>query len=290
MTELVRVERPHGTKVPLIFDSPHSGSIYPADFAHAIDRMTLRRSEDAHIEELFRHVTGHGATLIHALFPRCYVDPNRNEDDIDVTMIEDGWPDPVDPTSKTLSRGVGLIWKDMKAFGPIYARRLSASEIRHRIERCWRPYQTVLTTEIDTLHAEFGTVVHVNCHSMASKGDRTTEDGEVDRPDFVVGDRDGTTCAPRVTECVIETLRAQGYSVAVNDPYKGFELVRRNGRPTEGRHSVQIEVNRRLYMEEATLSKAEAFLDIEESLTGLTKALWSLAGCMGAVAGAGVPG
>ena len=269
MSAFVRVERPIGDARPLVFDSPHSGSIYPADFSHVIDRMVLRRSEDAHIEELFGHVTELGAVMVHALFPRCYIDPNRNEDDLDLSMISDGWDGPVNPTSKTLSRGIGLIWKDMKAFGPIYDGKLTADAVRARIEGYWRPYHDALASEIDTMFQRFGRVVHVDCHSMASMGDRTTEDGAVARPDFVIGDRDGTTCAPALTDCVVETLRAMGYSVAVNDPYKGFELVRRHGRPDEGRHAIQIEVNRALYMDEATLSKRPGFLDLAANLARL---------------------
>jgi N-formylglutamate deformylase len=277
MISLVRVEAPGGAAVPLVFDSPHSGSIYPADFGHSIDRMTLRRSEDAHIDELFRHVTGHGAVLVHALFPRCYVDPNRNSDDIDLGMIDGDWTGPVNPSPKTLARGIGLIWKDMKAFGPIYARKLSPEEVAVRIETCWEPYHAAMAGALDRFHETFGRVVHVDCHSMASMGDRTTEDGEVARPDFVIGDRDGTTCAAALTDCVVETLRGKGYTVAVNDPYKGYELVRRHGRPSEGRHSIQIEVNRGLYMDEATLSKTPGFLDLEATLRGLTAALVGLA-------------
>ncbi|MBO6891634.1 MAG: N-formylglutamate amidohydrolase [Roseibium sp.] len=277
MTPAVRTVAPVTDPVPLVFDSPHSGSIYPDDFRHAIDRMTLRRSEDAHVEELFAPAVREGAYLVHALFPRCYVDPNRNSDDIDLSMIDGTWDGEVNPTFKTLQRGVGLIWKDMKAFGPVYDRKLTAAEIRHRIDGFWRPYHQELQRMLDELHGAHGQVLHVNCHSMASMGDRTTEDGEVPRPDFVIGDRDGSTCSPRMTDCVAETLRQLGYSVAVNDPYKGFELVRRHGRPQDGRHSIQIEINRRLYMDEATLSKVEGFLPLEENLTVLTRALCDLA-------------
>lgn len=277
MIPAVRTVTPVTDPVPLVFDSPHSGSIYPADFNHAIDRMTLRRSEDAHVEELFAPAVAEGATLIHALFPRCYVDPNRNSDDIDVTMIDGTWDGPVNPTFKTLQRGVGLIWKDMKAFGPVYDRKLTAEEIRKRIDTCWTPYHDTLKSTLDRFHETHGHVLHVNCHSMASMGDRTTEDGEVPRPDFVIGDRDGSTCAPALTDCVVETLRELGYSVAINAPYKGFELVRRHGRPSEGRHSIQIEINRKLYMEEATLSKVDGFLQLEQNLSVLARALAKLA-------------
>lgn len=277
MIPAVRTVTPDTNPVPLVFDSPHSGSIYPADFNHAIDRMTLRRSEDAHVEELFMPAVREGAVLVHALFPRCYVDPNRNSDDIDVSMIDGTWNSPVNPTFKTLQRGVGLIWKDMKAFGPVYDRKLTAEEIRKRIDTCWTPYHDTLKSTLDRLHDAHGHVLHVNCHSMASMGDRTTEDGEVPRPDFVIGDRDGSTCAPALTDCVVETLRDLGYTVAINDPYKGFELVRRHGRPSEGRHSIQIEINRKLYMEEATLSKVEGFLQLEQNLTVLARNLCKLA-------------
>jgi len=273
MTDILRIHAPVADSAPLIFDSPHSGSIYPDDFDHAINRMILRRSEDAHVDELFRPVTDHGATLLHALFPRSYIDPNRNEDDIDLSMFDQDWPHPVNPSSKTLSRGIGLIWKDMKALGPIYKRRLSAAEIAKRIEHYWRPYHVALADLVDAAHTRHGHVVHIDCHSMASMGDRTTEDGAVPRPDFVVSDRDGTTCAPLVLTCVVDYLRGAGFSVSVNDPYKGFELVRRHGRPAEGRHSLQVEVNRALYMDEATLSKTPQFTQMERVLSGIAGAL-----------------
>ncbi|MEM1431131.1 MAG: N-formylglutamate amidohydrolase, partial [Pseudomonadota bacterium] len=165
---------PLGPPAPLVFDSPHSGSIYPADFDHVIDRMTLRRSEDAHVDELFAHVVGFGAQFVHALFPRVYIDPNRKEDDLDLSMIEGDWPHPVTPSFKTIDRGVGLIWRDMRAYGPIYGAKLSAASVEARIERYWRPYHEALAAAIDGAHARFGRVIHVNCHSMASMGDRTT--------------------------------------------------------------------------------------------------------------------
>lgn len=270
MKETVRVVPPNGAALPLVFDSPHSGSIYPDDFDHVIDRMVLRRSEDAHIDELFAHVTGHGATLVHALFPRCYIDPNRNADDIDVSMIAGDWPSPVNPTEKTVAQGVGLIWKQMRASGPIYGRQLTTAEVEMRINLYWRAYHDALAAVLDARHAAFGRVVHIDCHSMPSHGDATTKDGPVARPDFVIGDRDGTTCTPALMDCIVETLRAHGHSVAINDPYKGFELVRRHGRPAESRHAIQIEINRALYMDEASLSKRAEFEHTEAVLAAVT--------------------
>ena len=268
-TNSFSIEYPTIDQIPLIFDSPHSGSIYPDDFGHSIDLMTLRRSEDAHVDELFSDVTMHGATLFHALFPRSYIDPNRSIDDIDITMIKGGWPHEVNPTTKTIARGVGLIWKNMKAFGPIYDRLLSQEEVVNRINQFWSPYHEALECLVKSAHDRYGKVIHINCHSMASMGDRTTEDGEVSRPDFIVSDRDGSTCSLVIRQLVIDYLHNAGFNVAVNDPYKGCELVRRHGNPSENYHSLQIEINRSLYMDEVTLAKQPGFYRIKMVMTGL---------------------
>lgn len=274
--ERVRVEEPWDEPVAVVYDSPHSGSAYPENFGHVLDLSVLRRSEDAHIDRLYAGVTGDGATLVHALFPRAYIDPNRALEDLDIEMIEGAWPHPVSPTPK-IRRGAGLIWRQVKNRGLIYDRKLSVAEVEHRIENCWRPYHSALETALDRAAARFGGWVHVNCHSMASMGDETTEDGPVRRPDFVIGDRDGTTCAAGLTETVVETLCARGYSVAVNDPYKGVELVRRYSNPAEGRHSIQIELRRDLYMDEATLERNHRYGETRENLQVLTRAIRSFA-------------
>ncbi len=268
----VEVLRPKGEPLPLVYDSPHSGSDYPADFRHAIDRMVLRRSEDAHIDELYAHVVDRGAVLLHALFPRCYIDANRSAEDIDTTLIAGAWPSAVAPSRKA-ANGKGLIWRQIGSHGDIYKERLTVAEVTARIERYWQPYHRTISQLLDAGHARFGVVYHVNCHSMGSRGDRTTEDGAVERPDFVIGDRDGTTCEKRFTELVVETLRAQGFSCAVNDPYKGVELVRRYSNPSAGRHSIQIELKRGRYMDEKTIDKSAEYDRTQAALRRLTDAI-----------------
>ena len=268
-----QIRRPAEDLIPVVYDSPHSGSVDPPDFRVAIDRMTLRRSEDAHLDELFAHVAERGAPLLHALFPRAYIDPNRDVTDLDLGMIEGDWLHPVDPTQKTLERGVGLIWRQMKALGPIYDRKLTVAEVDARIAHFWRPYHDALRALLDAAHARFGVVYHVDCHSMASWGDATTEDGAVERPDFVIGDREGASCSSAFRDLVVDTLRAEGCSVALNDPYKGFELVRRYSDPGQGRHSIQIEVSRARYMDEATLTKSAEYFEAQRILQRLTNAI-----------------
>ena len=264
----VRIEMPDGVPAPVVFDSPHSGSVYPDDFGHVIDRMLLRQSEDAHIDELFASAPSHGAPLLHALFPRCYIDPNRAESDIDESMIEDGWPG-AEPGPKTLNRGVGLVWQRMRTAGAIYDRMLSRDEVKMRIEGFWRPYHDALRHLIDEAHARHGVCYHVDCHSMPSSGDAESEDGPVPRADFVLGDRDGTSCEGDFTQAVAAYLRDAGHEVKINDPYKGVELVRRYAEPAAGRHSLQLEINRRLFMDEATLTKTEGYVALERLMSGL---------------------
>lgn len=273
MTPAFRIERPSGEAGPVVYDSPHSGSIYPDDFGFAIDPIVLREAEDAHVDELFACAPKHGAPLLHALFPRSYIDPNRHETDLDTGMIEGGWDGPADPGPKTLDRGVGLIWQRMRMAGPIYDRTLTRNEVRSRIETCWRPYHSALERLIRDAHARHGICYHIDCHSMPSRGDAESEDGPVDRADFVIGDRNGTTCEPAFTHLIVSHLRGVGYEVKINDPYKGVELVRRYSDPAAGRHSVQIEVNRRLFVNEATLTKTEGYLRVEAAIASLIEAI-----------------
>lgn len=256
MTEPVIVARPAaGTApLPLVFDSPHSGFEFPADMKPAISLDILRQNEDAFVDTLFGHVTVLGAVLIKATFPRTYIDPNRSTEDVETAAIDGHWPDPVNNSIKT-KRGAGLIYTKIHGEESIYDRKLTVAEVRTRIEDYWRPYHDTLQVELDRLHGDFGGVWHINCHSMPERGNVHTEDGPVVRADFVLGDRDGTTCEAAYTEIVRDFLAGRGYNVAVNWPMKGVELVRKHGRPVENRHSLQIEINRRLYMDEKAITK-----------------------------------
>jgi N-formylglutamate deformylase len=237
--------------VPLVFDSPHSGTDYPADFNHAADPLTLRHAEDTHVADLWAGAVWAGAVLLEAHFPRSYVDANRAADDMDPDQIEGSYPGVLKPTVKS-RLGIGLCWTRVPPEGgPMYHRRLTASEVAARITTYHRPYQGQLRSLLDDSHRRWGAVWHINCHSMQEVASAmSTQDRGTPRPDFVLGDLDGTACEPTLTETVRAFLTALGYSVAINDPYKGMELIRANGAPEEGRHSLQIEVNRKLYMDE----------------------------------------
>ena len=257
-----------------MLDSPHSGTTYPDEFDHAPARDVVRRAEDTHVATLWRAAPSFGATLLEARFPRAFIDPNRGLADIDPELLADRWPEPLAPSRKT-QQGIGLVWRLAADGVPMYKRKLTSAEVRARIDRYWRPYHAELDAVLDAHHGRFGAVWHLNCHSMPAVGDALADDPGRERADFVLGDRDGTTCDPAFTQLVADTLRHLGYTVALNDPYKGVEIVRRHGRPAENRHSLQLEIKRTLYMDERTFLPNAGFLRLEADLARLTATLAS---------------
>ncbi len=260
---------PDSDAVPLVLDSPHSGAVYPEDFAYCCPLPVLRRAEDAYVDELYAAAPAHGATLIGALFPRSYIDPNRASDDLDPAILTGTLPPILVPRPATR---VGLVRRHAQPGVPIYDRKLSPDDVLARIERYHTPYHRVLDETCEALHREFGAVWHINCHSMPSYGNgREGRRGE--HGDFVLGDRDGTTCGGEFTDVIARFLRGLGYDVRINEGYKGVEIVRRQGRPAQQRHSLQIEVDRSLYMDQKTLEKLPGFDRLRADLACLVEAL-----------------
>jgi N-formylglutamate deformylase len=272
MSAPLRVHVARAPEVPLVLDSPHSGEDYPDDFDHAPPRAVVRLAEDTHVARLYASAPRHGVALLEARFPRAYLDANRSLADIDPDLLADGWTEPLAPSRKT-AQGIGLVWRVARDGAPMYARKLRRAEVEARIERCWRPYHAELARLLDERVARFGAVWPVNCHSMPAVGDANADDAGRERADFVLGDRDGSTCEPAFTQLAAATLRGWGYSVAINDPYKGVELVRLHGRPAERRHSLQVEIKRTLYMDEVTLAPHDGYARLAADLDRLVAIL-----------------
>ncbi len=268
---------PAGSRVPVIFDSPHSGIQYPDDFAYTVDEEILRMGEDTYIEELYAAAPKLGASFLQAHFPRSYIDPNRTIMDIDQELLSEPWPGEVTPSIKTES-GIGLIWRVARPGHPIYERKLSAAEVQARIDTYHKPYHDTLMAAVGETKKQFGAVWHINCHSMPGVSDERSPEGPgVVRADFCLGDRDGTTCSPEFTALVAEQLRAMGYKTVLNDPFKGVELVRMTGAPDQGQHSLQIEINRRLVLNDRTKEKVAEFETLRANLTKLIGAIGDFA-------------
>jgi len=266
MTKPYDLIEPTGDPVALVLDSPHSGTDYPDDFRPAVAHVALRQAEDTFVDELYARGPELGAILIRARFPRSYIDPNRSLLDIDASLLDAPWPGPAIPSRKT-QLGIGLIWRLLDTGAPVYDRRLSVEEVKQRIVRYHQPYQRAVKDALDRAHEHFGAVWHLNLHSMPAVSSAISEEGPgVSRADFVLGDRDGSTCEPEFTALVADVLRGMGYDVRINDPYKGVELVRAFSDPKDGRHSLQIEANRRLYMDERSRERSAGFVSLQRDL------------------------
>ncbi|MEM6666326.1 MAG: N-formylglutamate amidohydrolase, partial [Pseudomonadota bacterium] len=222
---------------------------------------------DPLVDLLFADAPGHGAALLTAEFPRVYVDANRADDDIDPTLF-DGWDGPASPSEKS-TLGKGLFWLNVKPDRtPLYDRTLTGADLHHRIKTYHAPYHAALAALIDQCHGRSGVAFHLNCHSMRGvSGTLDAEGPGVARTDIVLSDRDGTASGPAFMATARDLLVADGFSVAINDPFKGAEIIRRTGAPDRGRHAVQIEINRRLYLEGDGLTPNEDFDGLQDAMS-----------------------
>jgi N-formylglutamate amidohydrolase len=256
--------------------SPHSGQAYPEDFLKAsrLDPQALRKSEDSFVHEIFAEAPNLGVPLIHALFPRAYVDPNREPYELDPVMFEDELPDYVNRSSPRVAVGLGTIARVVADGEDIYRRKLRFAEAERRIERLYRPYHAALEQLIQQTVARFGCCLLIDAHSMPSISGR----GEIPRRrvDMVLGDRLGTSCHARVTRAAEARLKTLGYHVTLNAPYAGGFTTRHYGKPERGRHCLQIEINRALYMDERNFAPKAYLTRLKADMAALLEALGQL--------------
>jgi N-formylglutamate amidohydrolase len=272
------VEEPEEVRSALVFSSPHSGNVYPARFLASarLDAMTLRRSEDAYVEDLFAGAAVVGAPLLKARFPRAYLDVNREPYELDPRMFEGKLPSYANTRSMRVAGGLGTIARIVGESQEIYSRRLPVQEALQRVEALYKPYHRTLRRLLQRAIRQFGLAVLVDCHSMPSNGGAAGSKADRIKADFVVGDRYGTSCDLSLVEVIEAGLRRQGYIVQRNKPYAGGFITEHYGTPAARTHAVQIEINRALYMNETTLAKAPAFetltRDIGEMIASLADA------------------
>jgi N-formylglutamate amidohydrolase len=266
---------PAETRAPLIFNSPHSGKVYPPEFLATarLDLSTLRRSEDSFVDELIFGVVARGMPLMRAHFPRCYVDVNREPYELDPRMFDGRLPSFANTRSMRVAGGLGTVARVVGDAQEIYDRRLPVDDALRRIEGLYKPYHRALRRLVTRVHRDFGAAILVDCHSMPSAAG-TKE--ERPRADFVIGDRYGTSCVPVVTDLVEETLRDLGFVVNRNKPYAGGFITEHYGNPAAGFHSIQLEVNRSLYMDERRYERAPTFSRLAADMETLAETLAAL--------------
>lgn len=271
----IQIERPARQSAPIVYVSPHSGANYAPDFlaASRLDPVTLRRSEDSFIDEVFAGAPESGAPLLKALFPRAYLDPNREPWELDPQMFEDELPAHVNTTSPRVACGLGTIARVVANGEEIYRRKLRYAEAARRVNELYEPFHAALGELIAATRQRFGFAVVVDCHSMPSLGAPNERDFGRRRPDMVLGDRFGTACATALTDTAERALRGLGFSVARNVPYAGGFTTHHYGRPAEGLHALQIEINRDLYMDEERIERRPGLAALKRRIDRLMQSL-----------------
>ncbi|HYM72128.1 MAG TPA: N-formylglutamate amidohydrolase [Stellaceae bacterium] len=270
------LRRPAARVLPLVVASPHSGSDYPADFVAAsrLDPLTLRRSEDAFVDEIFGAAPSLGAPLLAARFPRAYLDVNREAYELDPTMFADALPDWVNVRSPRVRMGLGTIARVVASGEEIYGGKLCFAAAQERVETLYRPYHAALGRLIEETEAAFGFCLLVDCHSMPSGA--SAGPGR-EAADIVLGDCHGAACAPEIVETARRHLARRGFAVALNMPYAGGFTTGHYGRPRQRRHALQIEINRALYMDERSYRRRPGFAQLSQEMAGLIDRLGAVA-------------
>lgn len=264
----------NGITVPLLLDLPHGGGIYPDDFGFSCPRRSLELCEERFLDILYTPpATQSGGAVIKANFPRTYVDTNRAVNDIDQLLFKTPWMEPTLQNGRSI-HGHGVVMRLIRPEEPIYSRMLSHHEVRTRLDVYYSAYHTLLNSFSNKMHETFGVVYHLNCHSMPSSV--LASNFPHLQPDFILGDKDGRSCGLNVRNQVADILKSMGYRVAINQLYKGAEIISRYGQPAWGRHSLQIEINRALFVNEQTGEMSNNFSRIKEDIQKLIAELSDL--------------
>lgn len=269
------IVEPTRWRAPIIFNSPHSGRIYPDSFLR-VSRLSvdqLRRSEDFMVDGLIGHLAEAGFGVVRVHFPRCYVDVNREPYELDPRMFHGRLPSFVNTHSMRVAGGLGTVARIAGEAQEIYAAPLPASEALRRIETLYKPYHRALRRLIGKVQRQFGMAILVDCHSMPSRGQGQDHRP---RPDFVIGDRYGNSCASLLPAAIEDFVTSAGYVSTRNKPYAGGFITEHYGNPFAGLHAVQIEMNRAIYMDETRCALSDDFPRVAALMSQLAETLASL--------------
>lgn len=270
-----RLRRPKKRTSCVVFASPHSGRKYPTEMVErsVLSPETLRSSEDAYVDQLFENSVSHGAAFLNAIYPRAWVDLNRQTDELDPALIET-------VANRTLNArvlsGLGVIPRVVANGRAIYSGKLTRAEADQRIAEVWQPYHAELNALLQETKAEFGQALLVDCHSMPREALKHVRTASGARPQIVIGDRHGASAHRVFVDGIEAAFRAEGFDVIRNVPFAGAFIAQHYGRPAFNQHCVQIEIDRSLYMDEKTLAPNDAFEDVKQALDRVARGIIDL--------------
>ncbi len=253
---------------PVVLSVPHAGRAYSPALLRAsrLPLKTLETLEDRLVDRLIWRAQGTGAVAIVARAPRAEIDLNRDEREIDPSLVVPPPPSRTVLQSPRSRGGLGVVPSRITGAGPIWLQRLPAHELSRRIATIHAPYHAALERALAEARNRFGTAILVDCHSMPP---RDMGGG----PGLVFGDRHGTSIAPALEDAAIHAAEAAGYQVARNVPYAGGYITARHGRPEAGIHALQVEIDRSLYLASDLREPGPGFDDAARMLEALVAAL-----------------
>lgn len=261
---------PETTPVPLVVDVSRSGREYPKEYRSPLPFTTVHDNVSMYVEDLWAGTPAAGGTLLFCSFPNTWVDVNRNESDLDPAVVDGVWPTPLKPTARTLE-GLGLIKTKSRYGEPFQERQLTVAEIEERLAQYYRPYHAELKRLVDDTYRRFGVLRQISCHCMSAVGAPTHPDAGKPRADFCISDLRGKTSSQQTMDLIVDTLKTLDYSVSVNEPYVGNELIGRHGDPSRGIDSVQVEINKKLFMDTKTFRRTAGFDKLKTDLDRLLR-------------------
>lgn len=260
-----RLELPHRITTPVIVASPHSGRHYPWSFMRrtVLDERVIRSSEDAFMDILVADAPTLGAPLLAAEYPRAFIDLNRAAEELDPAVVEGVRRASQNPR---ISSGLGVIPRVVANGRGIYRGKLTATEAATRIAQVWKPYHLKLEELMGTARRSYGEAILLDFHSMPHEALNSVARPGQPRPHVVLGDRFGASSRPEIVETLTAAFTAAGLAVSRNAPFAGAYVTQNYGRPNHGRHVVQIEVDRSLYMDERLIRPNAQFDAIRDIL------------------------
>jgi N-formylglutamate amidohydrolase len=257
--------------VPIVVDVSRSGREYPIDMRSPVPFTAIHDNVSAYVENIWGDAPRYGGTMLYALFPHMYIDANRHELDIDPELVEGEWPVPLQPAVS--KRGLGLLKSKSRYGEPVQERKLTFAEVEDRLNRYHRPYHRELCSIIDRVRSSYGFVFHLTGHCMSAVGAPTHPDPGQERPDFCLGDMNGTSASRDFVEFIAGVIRDRGFSCTINHPYSGGEINRRYGDPPGGVETVMVEINKKRFMDVSTFRKNEGFSEIKAAANAVLGAL-----------------
>ncbi len=258
----IELYKPDMARGPLVLASPHSGRIYPDALIErsALSRQVLRQNEDAYIDDMLGFARHMNIPLLSANFPRCFVDVNRQADE-----IPSSWkPQGALPSTARAELGLGVVPTMITDKNQIYKRALKPSALKARLELLYHPYHNALAKLMSEAMQQFGRALLFDCHSMPGFSAARQR-----RPDIVLGDRHGTACHPETMARLEALFLERGYSVTRNHPYAGGYVTAHYGRPANGMEVIQIEINRDLYLNPINMRRKTGYARLAGDLKSI---------------------